>query len=706
VCQAGAGDCAGGHLSPIPWDSASFHMNQLQIHNAKRRQEVEVYRDEHVAAHQARSYPNFRDYPLPRLKARISEVLSERWGKGRLEPQFDLIDRETFGGDLALKLPQLLKDGGPKNFIKTHVPWILEVLNSGEFAGVIVDIQVKGMYINLTLSDRWMLDSAQVVADLAQAYGHSDLQRDRTVLIDYSSPNIAKVLHAGHIRSTIIGHVLGNLHEASGGLVYRVNHINDFGGFGFTLEGYRRFRDRFPAEMRDGERLLEIYRIRRVLERLTEEGVAWDAMDASDRELLARYFPEVSDANGLKAASDEFTAASDSRFAALERGEAAEVDLWAQMVAWSLNDFEQFYRSLDIHIDLVLGESFYFQAGDELIDECLKAGTAIQFTHAEADAEIREADALLAKGELKEAEHRNRVEMIRKDIGAVVIPLGDGERYVVRRADGLSIYSTRDLGAIRLRGELFHPTDLDYVVGQEQRVHFSRLFKAAYRIGIATPEKVRFQHIYFGFYVDAQTGRKLSSRNSVANVNHLLSESVKHFRAKSAERGDLTSEELDITAQQLAIGSLVFNDLKQDIKGPVDVDTAAIEATIAGFEKSGGAYVVYTACRARSILRKFGGTLPRAETITPPAIGAQEAGLLLRIQQIPEYVAFAAEQSNPTVLVRHLLDIAAVYNSYYAKVQVISDGVADPARLVFTKAVEQALTNALKICHIECPPKI
>src|SRR6185369_7463932 len=147
---------------------------------------------------------------------------------------------------------------------------------------------------------------------------------------------------------------------------------------------------------------------------------------------------------------------------------------------------------------------------------------------------------------------------------------------------------------------------------------------AAYRIGIATPEKVRFQHIYFGFYVDAQTGRKLSSRNSVANVNHLLAESVKHFRAKSAERGDLTSEELDVTAQQLAIGSLVFNDLKQDIKGPVDVDTAAIEATIAGFEKSGGAYVVYTACRARSILRKFGGTLPRAETITPPAIGAQE----------------------------------------------------------------------------------
>jgi arginyl-tRNA synthetase len=284
--------------------------------------------------------------------------------------------------------------------------------------------------------------------------------------------------------------------------------------------------------------------------------------------------------------------------------------------------------------------------------------------------------------------------------------LDDGERYVVRRADGRSIYATRDLGAIRLRRQLFDPTDMTYVVGQEQRVHFLRLFQAASALGITKPGEVRFQHIYFGFYVDARTGRKLSSRNTVANVGQLLAASIEYFRVKSAEGGELTPEELDITARQLAVGSLVFNDLKQDVKGSVEIDTAELETTIAGFEKSGGAYLVYTACRSRSILRKYGAEPPRAETITDATIDAQEASLLLKIQEIPERLTSAAEQSNPTFLVRHLLEIASIYNSYYARAQVISNGVADPARLLFTKAVEQSLTNGLRVCHVECPAKI
>jgi arginyl-tRNA synthetase len=163
---------------------------------------------------------------------------------------------------------------------------------------------------------------------------------------------------------------------------------------------------------------------------------------------------------------------------------------------------------------------------------------------------------------------------------------------------------------------------------------------------------------------------------------------------------------LDVTARQLAVGSLVFNDLKQDIKGSVEIDANALDATIAGFEKSGGAYVVYTACRSRSILRKYGAELPHAKSITGAAIDAQEASLLLRIQQIPERLASAAEQSNPTSLVRHLLEIASIYNSYYARVQVIVNGLADPVRLLFTQAVAQSLANGLRVCHVECPEKI
>ncbi len=681
-------------------------MNELMRYNANRRREVEAIRDEHIATHQGRSRPRYVDYPLPRLKMRIAAALSERWQKGRIEPQIELIDREQFGGDLALKVPQLLGDGGPKPFIQMHLPWIVEVLQGQDFADAIAAVQTKGMYINITLTDRWFLASAQAVADLGINFGLSDAQADQTILVDYSSPNVAKVLHAGHIRSTIIGHVLCNLHEGCGALVWRVNHINDFGGFAFTLEGYRRFAQQFPPEMSENDRLLEIYRIRRTLERVVAEKKELDALDAEGRSVIERYFLDVKDRASLQAAFDDYVKASDARFAALEAGEKEEVELWAQMVEWSMEEFEKFYGALDIHVDFVIGESFYFQAGDQLVDRALAEGTAIRYTEAEAEKDLAEVDAMLARGEIAPPDAAQRKDAIHKDIGAFVAPLDVGERFVVRRADGLSIYATRDLGAIALRREIFDPTDMTYVVGQEQRVHFSRLFKSAYKVGIATPDDVRFEHVWFGFYVDARTGKKLSSRDSVANVHQLLTTSIEYFRDKSAERGVLTEQELDVTARQLAVGSLVFNDLKQDVKGAVEIDTAALDAAIAGFEKSGGAYVVYTACRARSILRKYGKPLPRVDSIWEGEIDPQEALLLLKIQQIPERVVSAAEQSNPTVLIRHLLDTASVYNSYYTRIQVITHGVVDPLRLLFTKAVEQSLTNALRLCHVQCPAKI
>ncbi len=681
-------------------------LNELARRNEERAREVSSYCAEHVEAHRNSARPPFLGYPLPKLKARIVEALSNRWGQGKLSIHLDAIDRESLGGDLALKIPQLLSDGGVKGFTQNHLPWIVEVLRGQEFADAIASVATKGMYINLTLTSRWLLESAQKVIDLGSQFGMSDLWADRTTLVDYSSPNVGKNLHAGHIRSTIIGHVLANLHEACGALVYRVNHINDFGGFGFTLEGYRRFQDQFPAEMDNNGRLLEVYRIRRTLERLVEEKIPFETLDASDREVLERYFPGTSDRQALELAYRKFVAASDARFAALEAGVKDEVELWQRMVDWSLTDFQRFYDSLDIRFDLVLGESFYFEAGDELIDRCLKAGTAIQYTEETAAADIRSLDAMLKKGEITEVDRAKRADLIRKDIGAVVVQLGDDERYVVRRADGLSIYATRDLGAIALRRRLFHPTDMIYVVGQEQKIHFSRLFKAAAVLGIAPPEVVRFQHVYFGFYIDSRTKRKLSSRDSVANVNELLAKSVEHFRVKSGENRGLTPDELEETAQQLAIGSVVFNDLKQDVKTSVDIDAAAPDKTIAGFEKSGGAYVVYTACRARSILRKHGAEPPPVETIADLQLDTKEALLLLRIQEIPERFVSAVEQSNPTLVIRHLLDIAGLYNSYNSRVRVITNGVADPARLLFTKAVELSVTNALRACHIECPEKI
>lgn len=690
----------------IPVEELEAAMNDLASYNASQRRAAEALRDQLLAAHRAQLLPRYEDYALPALRERLAAALSARWGQGRLEPQVELIERGQFGGDLALKFPQLLSEGGPRGFIARHLPWIVEVLRGEAFRDVLAAVDTRGMYINVTLSDEWLLRSAQAAAELGERFGTSDVQAHRVVLVDYSSPNIAKVLHAGHVRSTIIGHVLSRLHEACGALVYRVNHVNDFGGFGFMLEGFRRFQAHFPAALQGNARLLELYRIRRTLERLVEQEAAVAQLEPEERSLLAQYLPGVGTREALLREYRDFVAASDARFAALERGEPEEVALWRQMVEWSLGDFEQFYRSLDVHIDFLLGESFYVQASNALIDEAVQQHTAVLYSEQEADVDLRLVELALQRQELTEAEARTRREAIQKDLGATVVRLGGGERYVVRRADGLSVYATRDLGAIRVRRELFAPTDLEYVVGQEQRVHFDRLFRAAYALGLATPEALRFQHIHFGFYVDARSGKKLSSRNGVANVNQLLSAAVEHFRAKSAAHSTLTEVELTETARQLAVGSLIFNDLEQDVTSAVEIDTESLAATVAEFERSGGAYVVYTACRARGILRKCADDLPRQEPGGSAEIDAQEAQLVLLIQQLPERVAAAAEKASPTLLIRHLLELAKLYNSYYGRVKVLRDGVVDARRLLLTRAVERALSNGLGMCHIQCPEQI
>src|SRR5215475_15172429 len=140
-------------------------MDALSKHNALLHGEITRQRAQKKTEHAEHRHPLFGDYPLPQLKARIAEALSNRWNKGTLQPQLESITREKFGADLSLKLPQLLEDGGPKEFIRRDIPWIVEILKSEAFSDAIAEVQTKGMYINLVLSDHWLVESAQKVAD-------------------------------------------------------------------------------------------------------------------------------------------------------------------------------------------------------------------------------------------------------------------------------------------------------------------------------------------------------------------------------------------------------------------------------------------------------------------------------------------------------------------------------------------------------------
>jgi arginyl-tRNA synthetase len=682
-----------GDNQTFPTDDASYR-------------QVLAKRDELLARHDTRRGAVRPPDPLGDFIGKVRTLLPGASGVAVGEVLVDRIDRDRFAADLALKFPGLLKDGGPRRFATDHAPAIRAALEGPEFATEVATVDAVGMYINLKLRDDWLLAAARTIVGAGPSYGRTDPLVAERYIVDYSSPNVAKSLHAGHIRSTIIGAVLSNVLEEAGGLVFRINHINDYGGFGFLLEGHRRFEHSLPPGSDLNERSLEIYRLRRILERAIADGASVADLPGPDGDLVRLLLPGTDSRDDLRDAMDEFEAAADRRFVALESGDPEEVALWKQIVAASLEDFSSFYHSLDIAFDFTIGESFYAQLGLKLVDEWLQSGAAVLYGDAEAAADLGHQQELLAAGDISQSEFESLGQAIRKDIGAVVVRISPSERYVVRRGDGRSIYATRDLAAVALRQRLFDPTSFIYVVGQEQKTHFERLFAASYQLGLADRDHTSFDHIYFGFYVDAHTHKKLSSRESAMGVAELLEAAQAYFRSRVSDRLVEGDEDPDSVARQLTIASIVFNDLKQDTRSSVEMDMKNPTAMVEVFDKAGGAYVIYTACRAGSIVRKASGRPEASGPDTPTDLDTEEARLLLQVLDYPTVVAYSAGQRSPSVLVRHMFDISNLYNSYNAKARVITDGGVITSRLITTAAVEQTLRNGLKLCNVDCPEYI
>jgi arginyl-tRNA synthetase len=586
-----------------------------------------------------RGYVELGLYPTSRLENEIKFH----------DIELEFIDRDQFGADIAVKSPALLKEKGSRAYMETDVPELIEIIKRSALTkeGIVTNVSSKGIYVNLKLSDKFIFETLTLVGQLGARYGESDVHEGENVVVDYSSPNVAKHLHAGHIRSTIVGHVISNIYEAAGYTAHRMNWINDWGGFGVFLEGYKRWSDRMKDFKTPNDFLYSIYLDYRRME-----------ADAEMGEEKKKVF-------------DEFSGAVAEQFRKLESGDPESVALWRRMVRWSLDEFDQFYDLLGIHQDYVVGESFYAKRGESLVEKGLKDGKVVI------------------------------------EDGAAVVPLGEADdKFVLRRADGSTIYSTRDLATIEHRVETFDPVTLSYVVGQEQTEHFSKLFATAEKLGICDRKKVALKHLALGHYIGAETKKKISSREGAQNVISLIDTTLEYFRKKYDGKSEFTDEEKESTARKLAIGSISFNDVRKDKKLPVEI-SSDLDKVLREFEESGGAYLMYASARARSILRKCDSPMPEIKDVVPEELEPAEINLIKMVNNYPRIVLQAAEFDNPAVVAGYLLDLAHGYNGYYENYQVMIDKkLAYPHRLVITGAVAQVIDNGLRLLHAEGPERI
>lgn len=344
-----------------------------------------------------------------------------------------------------------------------------------------VTAAAAGPYLNFTI-DRADLARTVIGEVLARGerYGGSDVGRGRTVVIDFSSPNIAKPMHVGHLRSTILGSALGRIFTALGYRVVGINHIGDWGSqFGGLVVALRRWRGEVDLEADPVRGLLELYQ------------------------------------RSKKAVEEDPSFAAEARAAwqELESGREGPVrETWRWATEASLRGFERTYRRLGIHHELVRGESFYEPFLDGAVEACRRAGIA------------------------EESQGALVVQLGAVDKGLAETPC------LLRQSDGTTLYATRDLAALFHRHEEFGFERALYVVGAEQKLHFRQLKAVLKRLGLAWEPRV--EHVEFGLLLGKDRKKLASRKGDVLVLDDLLDEVVEEAaRIVKEKNADLAHPE-------------------------------------------------------------------------------------------------------------------------------------------------------------------
>ncbi|MCL6597230.1 MAG: arginine--tRNA ligase [Alicyclobacillus macrosporangiidus] len=500
-------------------------------------------------------------------------------------------------------------------------------------SGLFARVDVAGGYVNVTLRRgpvaAGVIDQAQRdVAALFSRRRHTG----RRAAVDYSSPNIAKPFGVGHLRSTMIGQSICRLLAADGFEVIGINHLGDWGTqFGKNIVAYLKWGD--------------------------EETVRRDPVKELFR-LYVRFHEEAKDKPELE---DEARA----WFKRLEDGDEEATRLWKWFISESLKTFEQTYRRLGVRFDHYLGESFYNDKMDAVVEE------------------------LRQRGLLTESEGAEVV-----DLSAWNMP-----PCIIRKSDGATIYATRDLAAALYRHDVLGATDLIYVVGAEQKLHFAQVFKVLELMG--RDWAARCHHIAFGMM--KYNGERLSTRRGkVVYLEEVLERAVQEARAIIEEKNPGLPDK-DRVAEAVGIGAVVFNDLKNNRLHDVDFRWE----DVLNFDGETGPYVQYTHARACSVLRRAeaeGMPVGSPPVLADEALADSEWQLVHQLAQSNECLERAVDGFDPSVIARHVLDVCHAFNRFYHDAPIL--GAKDDLRafrLALTDATRRVLAHGLYLLGLEAP---
>ncbi|MDY6765758.1 MAG: arginine--tRNA ligase [Candidatus Nanohaloarchaea archaeon] len=542
---------------------------------------------------------------------RIKQVLAREIGDA-LDADVTAVDIEQppnrEQGDYALPLMGVVDD--PRAAAE-------QVQEDIEALAVVDRVEVAGPgYLNV------FLDRQQFAAEVAEMLSTETMgveQQDGSVLLEFSSPNVAKPMHVGHFRNNALGDALQRILRFVGYDVTSDNWLGDWGTqYGKLIYAFKKYGSREEFEAAPMEHMFDLY---------------------------VRFHEELEDDEKLEEKGREWAQR-------IEAGDEEAVALWEMFRDASIDHHRSDYERMGIEFDRWTGESRYVDAADTVLEDGLQQGVFEE-----------EEDGSIA------------IEFEDEDLPSIV----------VQKADGTSLYLTRDLATIRARvvEEGFDHTL--YVVGAEQELHFRQLFAAADRLGIDTSG---CEHISYGL-LNLPEGGMSSREGRIIRLSDMLDEAVAKAEEKLAEEG----KDLDV-ASAVGIGAAKYANLKVTRQKEIEFDWDRVLS----FEGDAGPYLQYANTRAKSILSK-------ADTAgdIQGAVADEEHALVTELAAFPEHVETAAAQRDPATLANYLAQLCETFNTFYHSKRVLDAGSTEAVqrRLRLVELFRDVTDQGLALLGIE-----
>ncbi len=528
-----------------------------------------------------------------------------------------------------------------------------QLIDRLEVADLCAPLEIAGAgFINFRLKPEWLTGRfAELFAD--PRLGVPAPARAQRFVIDFSSPNVAKPMHIGHIRSTILGDALARIATFIGHEVVRDNHIGDWGTqFGMLLVGWKAELDRQALEADPIGEMERLYK--RISARCKEHPAT---LENARQELVK-----------------------------LQAGDAENLALWKEMQRLSQAQFDTIYARLGVTFDVMLGESFYNPQLKGVVEQLRARGIAV---------ESEGALCVFSDGTLKPEED------------PFLIKDQDGWRpnpALVQKSDGAANYTTTDLATLEYRLKTWSPDEILVLTDGRQQLHFRQLIAIFGRWHPELAGQVRMAHIWFGAILGPD-GKPFKTRSGdTVKLAELLDEAEERAFALVSEKSpDSPEAERREIARIVGLGAVKYADLLPNRQS----DYLFSWDKMLSFQGNTAPYLQNAYVRIRAIFRKADEAGIKSDGAALALVEPAELALAKKLLQFGEVLPQVLDDYRPNLLANYLYELATAYHSFYESCPVLkSEGATQASRLALCATTARVLRQGLGLLGIEVPERM